>query len=641
MPSDARVVRRALPALLSKLTSAERVSRFAKLLIRNPRFLAAYVREALHDAERAGGYQAWVEKYDAMTPQDMLLLRSAASALRDGPLISLIMPVYDPPLSFLERAIQSIAQQAYGNWELCIADDCSTNAEVAPFLQRLASEDPRIKMCRRRENGGIAAASGSALELARGDYVALIDQDDEIPPHALLLVAREIAADPAVDLIYTDEDKIDERGRRFDPYFKPDWNPALILSQNYFSHLGVYRRSLIERVGGFRDAFNGSQDYDLLLRCAELTRPERIRHIPHVLYHWRAIAGSAATTADAKPYAITAGKRAVQDALDRRRIRGTVSVTQGQYYRIDYRLPDELPLVSVLIPSQCRSTRVERCLLGLLERTPYPRLEVLLLVSEGSRRAAMNAPFWNRVRRDPRVKVLAYPDRPFNFSWINNWGARQALGSVLCFLNDDTEVIDPDWLEQLVVRLVLPEVGAVGPMLCYPNGTIQHAGTILGLSGIADHAHRFAVRGTTGYFGRAALEQDFSCITAACAVVSKEAFEGVGGFDEDFAVAFNDVDLCIRLMQAGWRIVWTPNVALYHHESGTLGPQDSPERERQFREEQHLMLRKWGDMLKSDKHYNPNLSLAARHGFKLAFPPRVDWRASLAQVQSVATCKTP
>lgn len=623
------ISRDVLSALLSQVLSRERLMVHARRLADNPRLFAARVRNRLRLLAGGGSYDEWVRRFDTLTPEETARLRAQAAARHWPVKLSIIMPVYNAPETYLRRAVQSIRAQIYPNWELCIAEDCSTAPHVKPLLQQLAGEDARIKLACRRANGGISQASNSALGLATGDYVALVDQDDELPPHALLLVAEKIAADPEIDLIYSDEDKIDQKGRRFDAYFKPDWNPGLILSQNVFSHLGVYRRSLLARAGGFRSAFDGSQDYDLLLRCSELTDPGRIAHIPHVLYHWRAIPGSAATSPSAKPHATLAAQRALQEALDRRGINGSVAITPDKYYQVAYCLPPELPPVSIVLPSACTSDVVVRCLSKLIQVTSYPNFEVLLLVEESAHKDARRRAILERAARDERVKVLTYPDRPFNFSWVSNWGAAQAQGAVLCFLNDDTEVITPDWLERMVARLALDGVGAVGTMLYYANNTIQHAGVILGMGGIANYPHRLAPRATPGYFGRAALEQDFSCVTAACAAISRQAFESVGGFDERLAVAFNDVDLCIRLGAAGWRILWTPSIELYHHESATVGPSESEERRAQFKAEQKLMRERWGPVLAADKYYNPNLSLEASRDFRLAFPPRVDWRASL------------
>lgn len=604
------------------------------LMVRHPRTFALRVRDYLRRVAHQGGYDEWVRQFDTLAPEDLAPLRTVAQALDNPPLLSVVMPVYNPPQEHLRSAIESIRGQIYSNWEICIADDGSTASHVRPLLQHYEGIDARIRVCYRQENGGVCAASNSALELASGAYVALVDHDDVLPPHALLIVAKCIADNPDVDLIYTDEDKIDEAGERFDPYFKPDWNPALILSQNFFNHLGVYRRSLLERVGGFRAALSGSQDHDLVLRCADLTTADRIKHIPQVLYHWRAAAGSAARSSGAKPYAVQAGQRAVQDALDRRGLDATVEITRHNYYQVSYRAPAKLPEVSVLIPTACQSDLVVRCVRSLLEITDYPHMELLLLVNERANYSDAERSVLEEVGDDPRLRVLFYDDRPFNFSWVNNWGAAQARGCVLCFVNDDTQAVSKDWLSQMVARLSLEKVGAVGAMLYYPDDTVQHAGTILGVGGVADHAHRGAPRYASGYFGRAALEQDLSCVTAGCMAVSREAFDSVGGFDEKLAIAFNDVDFCIRLRRAGWRIVWTPAVEFYHHESATVGPPTSAARAEQFRGEVQFMINRWGSALVSDPFYNPNLSLDAGGCFELSFPPRADWKAHILQLSS-------
>jgi GT2 family glycosyltransferase len=616
--------------LWSREINSDRLGRNAKLLIQHPRTFFSRVRAFVRHATRDTSYESWVRQCDTITADDIGALRAAGAGLTTK--ISIVMPVYNTPEGLLERAIDSIRAQAYENWQLCIADDASPAPHIRPLLQRYERKDGRIKVCYRTDNGGISEASNSALALATGDYVAFVDHDDEIPPHALLMVARAIAENPGLDLIYSDEDKIDSTGWRYEPYFKPDWNPALILSQNYFSHLGVYRRSLIEKAGGFRSDFNGSQDYDLLLRCSELTTPDRIGHIPHVLYHWRAIAGSTADAADAKPYALSAARRAIEEALVRRGIKGSVEQTRHHYYQVRYELSAPPPLVSILVPSACTSDLVDQCLAKLGELTTYPSYEVLLLVSEAARKDKSRRAILDRAARHKNVRVEAYPERPFNYSWVNNWGAKKARGSVLCFLNDDTEVITPDWLEQLVARVEQPGVAAAGTMMYYPDDRIQHAGVILGSGGVADHAHRFHARYSPGYFGRAALEQDLSCVTAGCAAVSRKAFDSVGGFDEKLAIAFNDVDFCIRLKKAGWRILWTPAVELYHHESASLGPHNSPQRTEQFQREVSFMMERWGNVLAADPHYNPNLSLEITRCFELAFPPRVSWREALTPV---------
>jgi glycosyltransferase involved in cell wall biosynthesis len=569
-------------------------------------------------------YQSWIERFDTLSEADIAVFRGAVDALAHKPLISILMPVYNTEQAWLTRAIDSVRAQLYPHWELCISDDASTLPHVRATLDACARDDARIRVVYRDTNGHISANTNCALKLATGDYVALLDADDELAVHALFWVANEIINNPDADLIYSDEDKIDIEGRRFDAYFKPDWNPALILSQNFFCHLGVYRRSLVEKVGGFRVGFEGSQDHDLLLRCAESSAPERIRHIPRVLYHWRATPGSTASSEalDAKPYAWRAAARAIGEHLQRRGIEGTVGEAIRLYYQVDYRVPAALPKVSIVMPSACKLHLLKPCMESLFGKTRYPEFELLLVVSKIRYQDREQAAYLESLKSNGRIRVLPYDDRPFNYSWLNNWAVSHATGPVLCFMNDDIEVITPDWLEKLVTRLHLDGVGAAGPMLYFPDDRVQHAGVILGLGGVAGHGFLGLKRGSAGYFGRAALEQDLSCVTAACMVVRRADFDGVKGFNEELSVAFNDVDLCIRLRQAGWRILWTPQVEMYHHESASIGQHNSPERKAQFELETAMMRRMWGDKLDSDPFYNPNLSLATNR-FTLAFPPRI------------------
>jgi GT2 family glycosyltransferase len=587
--------------------------------------LAHYVAFGRREGRSAnqGSYRDWVSYNDTLSEDDRTAFRAAIEAFPARPLISIVMPVYNTELAWLERAIASVRAQLYPNWELCISDDASPNPEVRQLLQRQAAGDPRIRVVYRDSNGHISANSNTALSLATGDYVALMDDDDELAEHALFWVAREILLHPQADLIYSDEDKLDENGRRFAPYFKPDWNEALILAQNFFSHIGVYRRSLLTRVGGFRVGYEGSQDHDLVLRCAELSAPERIRHIPRVLYHWRARAGSTATDVETKPYARKAGVRALQDALERRGIAATVTLPRENYYQVDYQLPPQPPRVSILIPTTAKEQLIGTCVESLLKVTSYPDFEVLIAVSKSNRALPERARLLDRLARDARVRVLAYDDRPFNYSWVNNWMAGQSSAPAICLLNDDVEIVQADWLDRLVARLQLDRVGAVGPMLYYPDDTIQHAGVILGMGGVAGHQFSRVMRGTTGYFGRAMLEQDLSCVTAACMLARRSVFEQLGGFNEDFPVAFNDVDLCLRMRAAGWRIIWTPTVELYHHESASLGRHDSSARRQQFAKDEAMMRQVWDAAIENDPFFNPNLSRSTGN-HDLAFPPRVD-----------------
>jgi len=567
-------------------------------------------------------YNLWIDQFEAIDDEDREKIKRKINNLATQPLISILVPVYDTKIEWLERAINSVQRQIYQNWELCLSDDASTDPKIRQVLDNYASKDKRVKVIYREQNGHISANTNTALGLATGEFIALMDADDEISECALFWVVNEINQYPNVDLIYSDEDKMTEDGTRYDPYFKPDWNPSIILSQNVFSHLGVYRRSLVNQVGGFRLGFEGSQDYDLVLRCAELTTPSRIRHIPRILYHWRAVAGSTAVSHDAKPYAWEAGARAISEHLMRQGIAGTVKRACTDFYQVEYALGHRHPKVSIIMPSACKLELLAPCLKTLLEHSTYPEFEVLLAVNEIRYLVSEQAAYLGGLKEDPRVRVLVYEDRPFNYAHVNNWAVRQASGSILCFLNDDIEIITEDWLEKIVARLQLPNVGAVGVMLYYPNNKVQHAGVILGLNGVAGHQYMGYSRGEEGYFGRAIIEQEFSCVTAACMGMRRELFDQLGGFNEKFAVAFNDVDLCIRIGQAGWRIIWTPTVEHYHHESASIGRHNSPERAQEFDREVNLMRSFWGMVLDHDPAYNPNLSLTWP-AYRLSFPPRI------------------
>lgn len=575
-------------------------------------------------------YQRWMRLYSTVDDGMRARLAAHVDRLPARPLISVIMPSYNIDPKWVEEAIGSVRRQIYPHWELCISDDASTVAGVRELLEREAAGDKRIKVTFRAVNGHISANSNTALDLATGDYVALMDADDLLPPDALFWVAHEIALHPDTDLIFSDEDKIDDAGHRFDPYFKPAWNAALMLSQNAFCHLGVFRRSLVEHVGRFREGYEGAQDHDLVLRCADATAPEHIRHIPRILYHWRASEQSTAAGLDSKPYAWQAGHRAIEDHLQRRGIGGRVEPAVGSFYQVVYAAPGAPPRISIIMPTTMRNSATPRCLQSVLTKTRYKNFELLLVASDRDLEAGHARGKFASMLNDPRVRAIAHKSAPFNFSWVNNRGAAEAHGELLCFLNDDVEVISEDWLDQLVARIGIDGVGAVGPMLYYPSGLVQQAGVLLGIGGVADHAFRHLRPGQVGYFGRAALEQDYSCLTAACLLVRRELFEAINGFDVTLPTAFNDVDLCIRMRRAGARLVWTPAAKMIHHESTTFGPHDSPVRAGQFSRDVEVMRERWHEVLDNDPSYNPNLSLDPGHQFQLTAPPRTSfWSGAL------------
>jgi GT2 family glycosyltransferase len=595
-----------------------------RLVVNQYKRFAPLAYRALAGALRIGSYRRWVTLYDTFSDTDRDAILAEIRSWTQPPLISVVMPVFNTPERYLRKALASVIGQLYPNWELCVADDASAKPHVAAVLAEYAAKDLRIRIVSRPTNGGISEATNNASDLATGEYIAFLDHDDVLPAHALYMVACEIARDPDLDVIYSDEDKISRWGRRYDPHFKSDWNPDLFLGQNMISHLGVYRTSLVREVGGLRPEFDGSQDYDLALRIIEQTQPQRIRHIPHVLYHWRAAAGSAARSAGAKPYAVEAGRRAVRDHLQRRGVRAEVEFVNGSpFLQVCYSLDVE-PSVSIIVPTKDQRDLLSRCVDGILNRTRYWKLE-LLIVDNRSEEPATHA-YLGEIAADPRVRVIRY-DEPFNFSLLNNWAATQATGELLLFLNNDTEVIGPDWLRHLVANACRCEVGAVGAKLLYPSDRVQHGGVILGMGGVGGHFHLGCQRHDPGYFSRAVLQQNLSAVTAACIAMRRIVFDEIGGFNGDLRVAFNDVELCLRIRQRGYLIVWTPLAELYHHESASRGSDLLSARHHEFMQENQYMQAKWGWALHRDPYFNPNLSRRDL-SVSLAFPPAIDkpWR---------------
>lgn len=566
-------------------------------------------------------YEAWLEAFGRVTPEREADLRTRLNALppERRPLISVLMPVYNAPEKWLARAIESVREQVYENWELCIADDASPVPHVRRVLEQAAASDPRIRVVFRNENGHISRASNSALALVRGEFTALLDHDDELSRDALAEVVLSLAQHPDADLLYSDEDKIDEQGRRFIPYFKPDYLPELLTGQNCFSHLSVLRSALMRDIGGFREGYEGSQDWDLCLRAVERSAPGRIVHIPRILYHWRAISGSTAVDVSEKSYSTDAARRALLDHFSRQGAQVEAIPVPGSHWRIRHPLPSPAPKVSILIPTRNGLALLRRCIASLVAVTEYPDYECVI-VNNGSDDPATLA-FLESLRGEPGFTVLDH-DRPFNYSEINNRAAREARGELLCLLNNDIEITQPGWLAEMVSQALRPGVGAVGCMLYYPDQSIQHAGVVLGLGGVANHAFTHEPRGSAGQMNRARLVQNYSAVTAACLVIRKSTYEQVGGFDEQhLAVAFNDVDFCLRVRAAGYRNLWTPFAELVHHESASRGREDSPEKLARFQREVDYMRATWGAQLDSDPAYNPNLALSFE-GWDLAWPPR-------------------
>ena len=562
-------------------------------------------------------YKEWVRRYDTLNNEARSIMQSRIDDFENKPLISIIMPVYNPKPEWLREAIESVRKQIYSRWELCIADDASTNSEIQSVLQHYISVDSRIKVDFREKNGHISAASNSALALVTGEWVALFDHDDLLAEHALFWVVDAINKKPRVRLFYSDEDKIDENNERLGPYFKCDWNVDLFYSQNMISHLGVYKATMMREVNGFRVGLEGSQDYDLALRCIERLNADQIYHIPRVLYHWRVHAESTAASVDAKPYALLAGERALNDHFSRQGIKAKAECI-GVGYRARYQLPERCLLVSLIIPARNGLQLMQQCVESILGKTTYPNYEILIIDNASDDPATLS--YFESLAYEPKVRVLKDPTSPFNFSALNNNAVKKAQGDVIALIDNDIEVISPDWLNEMVSLVVQPQIGAVGANLWYPNDTLRHGGVVLGLGGCAGHAHKGFARRSHGYFSRASSISSFSAVTAACLVVRKEVYEEVNGLNEvELKVAFNDVDFCLRVREAGYRNVLTPYAELYHHES----LEDTVEKQSRLSKEVAYMKARWGEQLMDDPAYSPNLTLDYED-FSYAWPPRVE-----------------
>lgn len=565
-------------------------------------------------------YKKWVELYDTLTDSDRQAIRERIDHLDSKPIISVVMPVYNVEEVWLRRAIESVRRQLYSHWELCIADDCSPEPHVLQVLEEFSHGDRRIKVVFRQENGHISAASNSALQLATGEFVALLDHDDELAEHALYMVVEELNAFPEADLIYSDEDKINQRGDRVSPHFKTDWNPDLFYSLNFISHLGVYRRRVLQEIGGFREGYEGSQDYDLALRVIECIPEKNIRHIPHVLYHWRELPTSVGFDINAKAYAHENARRAIRSHFERTGKDAEIVPGYFIFHRAIYPAPDPAPLVSLIVEAKDRVESLQSLVEGILDRTEYKPVEIVIVARE-SDTETLN--YLRQMKGDARVKVLTCNDRS-SLSAVRNLGVRQAAGTLVGFIANDLRVVRPDWLREMVSHALRPEIGAVGAKIFSENNSIEHAGIILGVRGGVGHAFKGLPEDSEGYVFRAQVIQNYSAASGDCLMIRREVFDQVAGFDEEiFPATFNDVDLCLRLQSCGYRILWTPYAKLSRIARGQVRAVSEMEAGDCVRAIQSLKSR-WVSMTSfaSDPFYNPNLTLEAED-FSLAFPPRV------------------
>ncbi len=562
------------------------------------------IKKRFQDTEEV--YNVWRKKY---IPNARKLKKQRAEKLDYEPCISIIVPTYKTPEKFLKEMIDSVRNQSYENWELCIGDGSVTEDTVKNVVESYQKKDKRIKMLCLSENLGIAGNTNAALSIATGDYIALLDHDDILAPDALYEVVKWMNEHykDETDVIYTDEDKVSfDLKDYFEPHFKSDYNLDLIRSNNYICHLFVAGKSIVDQVGGFRKEYDGSQDYDFILRCIEQSK--HVEHVPKVLYHWRCHPGSTAANQESKMYCYEAGKRAIEDHLKRMGEDDcqVVMTEHLGFYHVIYPIREQKK-VSIIIPNKDQKEILERCIESIIQKTDYKNYEIIIVENNSTTNEIFE--YYKTIEQRENIRVVIWKDK-FNYSAINNFGVRYANGEYLLFLNNDIEVIRENWLSEMLANVQRKEVGIVGAKLLYPDNMVQHAGVIIGMGGIAGHPLSRHPADDCGYFARGIIQQNLNAVTAACMLTKKEVYEKVNGFEEKLAVAFNDIDLCLKVRKAGYLIVYDPEALLYHHESISRGKEDTLEKRNRFEGEVDYMAKKWKDVLeKGDEYYNPNLSL--------------------------------
>ena len=548
-------------------------------------------------------YRLFIAKHEPDTKE--LLLQSKVK-FPFAPKISIICPIWNTPENFLTEMIESVANQTYYNWELCLSDGNSENENIRKILNNYKNNDKRIKVKFLDKNLGISGNSNEALSLATGDYIGLLDHDDTLAHFALFEAVKAINENPDADFIYSDEDKLSEDGkRRFSPHFKPDFSPDTLRSYNYICHLSIFKKELLNNAGFFKEGYEGSQDYDLILRASE--KAKNIIHIPKILYHWRISKNSTALWMDNKTYAFDSAKKALKDHLNRIGLNGKADdgLSKGSY-KITYNINKGL-LVSVIIPNKDHEEDLKRCIYSIMEKSTYKNFEIIV-VENNSESESISKFYDSLTSKYCNIKIIKW-NKPFNYSSVNNYAVEFAKGDILLFLNNDTEVINNGWMERMLEHVQRKDVGAAGAKLYYPNNTVQHGGVIIGILDVAGHSHKGFLRNSCGYINRLCVVQNLSAVTGACLMVRKEVFKEAGGFDENFILAYGDVDLCLKIRAKGYLIIWTPFSELYHYESITRGYEDTPEKRERINGEIKLFYNKWHDIFKKgDPYYNINLT---------------------------------
>lgn len=564
--------------------------------IRNRIFTSS--KQIKFDKQENENYKIWIKNNE---PDDKEIEEQRNYKFEYEPKISIIVPMYNTKEKYLKELIDSIINQTYKNWELCLSDGSD---EKKDYVERLVNVDERIKYKFLNANKGISENSNEALKLATGDYIALLDHDDILPAFSLFEVVKTINTDKEAEFIYTDEDKLlEEKENRMGPHFKQDYAPDTFMSYNYICHFSIFKKNLMERIGGFRKEFDGSQDYDIIFRATE--QANRIIHIPKILYHWRINENSVALSAEAKPYAYEAAKKAIKAHLNRIGLNANVEDTRIiGLYKVNYEIVGT-PKVSIIILNKDHKKDLKRCIDSILEKTTYENYEIIIVENNSKTKEIFK--YYKELEKNEKIKIVEYKEQGFNYSRLNNFGVKNATGDYIVLLNNDTEIITKDWIETMVGNCQRKDVGIVGAKLLYENDTVQHVGVVLGLTGVAGHVNLGIGADEIGYMGRNIITQNYSAVTGAMLMISKEDYERIGGLDEEFPVAYNDVDLCLKIRKLGKVVVMNPFVEAYHYESKTRGYEITEEKKRRLEEDTKRLKNKWKDVFeKEDPYFNIN-----------------------------------
>lgn len=571
-----------------------------KIMLKIYKKIFKYTPQEKFDLEENQNYQKWIEKYE---PKYNELEKQRETKFEYNPKISIVVPMYNTPEKYFKELLESITEQTYENWELCLADGSPKRAEYLEDLIQPLGDKIKYKLL--SENKGISGNSNEALKLVTGDFIALLDHDDIIPKFALYEIVKTINENPDVDFIYTDEDKIlEENKKRISPHFKQDYALDTLRSYNYICHFSIFKKELMDKLGGFNSEFDGSQDYDLILRATE--QAKQIVHIPKILYNWRISSTSVASGAAAKPYAYEAAKRAILASIERHGIQG-VKVEDSRIiglYKVTYPVKGE-PKISIIIPNKDHKKDLKRCIKSILKST-YKNYEIIIVENNSKEKNIFK--YYKKLEKNPNIKIEKCEMSIFNYSKLNNYGASKASGEYFVFLNNDTKIITNNWLETIISNCQREEIGAIGAKLIYKNKRIQHAGVVLNLTGTAGHVNWNEKENNPGYFGRIMIQQNVSAVTGALLGVSKKVFEKVKGFDETFPISYNDVDFCLKIQDTGKLITYNPYIVAYHYESQSRGYEDTEEKQKRLKKEESKLKKKWKKYFDvTDKYYSPNL----------------------------------